>query len=97
MPLKIVQTYPFVESEIALSLYLTSAESKRVLSVQLPIKQLDWPPASPGVQIKATYLYAETAPTAFYAVPPLDFNGGSPAAPVIALRESVTNAFDISR
>jgi hypothetical protein len=86
LPLKITQTSPFNLTEIGVTLSLRSSELKTTMDVVLAVRQLGALHASDHSQIKASYFYAETSPTAFYAIPPLQQNEGQPRPPIIALR-----------
>lgn len=91
LPLKLTQNYPLPPSitTIPLKITLISATStdKTVVEVELTVSHVSGKEGE-NVKIKASYFYAESMPSNFVVLPPLENTGGKggPGPVVLALR-----------
>jgi len=86
IPIRLSQSLPFRLNEIQIHLTLTSGTRSIVMPVILPVRQvLRWT-ESDFIPIKSSYLYAQSMPTSYLVIPPIDVNVGEPRPPVVALR-----------
>lgn len=88
VPVRIKQSKAFHADALHISVVVTSSSgsSSTVLTVTLPIlHHSDWY-ISPVNAVKASYFYAESMPTSFMVLPPIERNSGQPHPPILALR-----------
>lgn len=88
VPIRFLQSKPFTADELHITVTLTSSDTSSItiVVVSLPIRQLPgWTPTS-YTPIKGSYFFAESMPTSFVVIPPLEKNDEKPCPPILALR-----------
>jgi hypothetical protein len=87
VPLVISQHQPFYGDLLnAVVTFMPGSGQSLQISISLPVTQRDSAEAHKHVVFKATYLYGDTMPTAFLAMPPVNQSHSS-SPPILALRE----------
>jgi hypothetical protein len=85
VPIRLVQSKPLAANELLINVTLTSETSSTIM-VSLPIRHLSGWTSTSFKPIKASYFFAESMPTSFVVLPPIEQNDEKPCPPILALR-----------
>ncbi|KII88901.1 hypothetical protein PLICRDRAFT_175154 [Plicaturopsis crispa FD-325 SS-3] len=96
IPLRITQTALYTLPEIPINLTVKSGSTSSVISTVLSVKHRQTWSASDFTPLKATYFYAESTPTSFFAIPPIEKNLDRPVPPILATHGAGVDIVDTS-
>jgi pimeloyl-ACP methyl ester carboxylesterase len=85
VPIRIIQAKPLAAENLLLNVTVTWGIFSATVMVSLPIRHLSgWTPTN-FKPIKASHFFAESMPTSFVVLPPIEKNDGKPCPPILAL------------
>ncbi|TFK46034.1 hypothetical protein OE88DRAFT_1729383 [Heliocybe sulcata] len=94
IPLRLTHTRPFYGEKVQIAMKFSSEYHTMTIEVDLPIQQRPVWTNETFQPLKASYLYMDSMPTAFLAIPPKETNVGEPRPPILGLHGAGLDIFD---